>query len=95
MKMHKALRELDTTDGDTVIPDKYAIMEGAIKQYCKLKKKGRTHRSVLGRNSRDILDIEASIPLDATSNRKNYGNTHIKHVKEELIGKLLDKMNAM
>ena len=92
MKLYKALQELGIADGDTDIPDKYSVMEGAIKQYYKLKKKGRTHRSVLDRNSRDILEIEASVPVDANSNHKSYGNTHIK---EELIGKLLDEMNTM
>ena len=57
-----------------------------------MKKKGKTHRSVLDRNLKDILEIECSIPLDTDSIEKSNGNTHIK---EEIIGKVLLKMNVM
>ena len=94
MKLYKAVQELSTEGDDySSIPDKFSVMEGALKSYSKQKRKGKTHRSVLDRNAPDIMEIAASIPLDAAVNAPNHnGNTHIK---EEVIGKLLEKMNKI
>ena len=88
--MYRTFKELSESNMDA-ITNKYSIQESLIKVYSKLKKKGKTHRSVLGRNLNDILEIDQSIPLDAGSIAKSDGNTHIK---EEIIGKLVLKMNV-
>ena len=88
--------------GSKDIIDKYYIMEGAIKKYSKLMKKGKTHRSVLDRHNQDVREIKASVPVDANSNNRSDGNVDMSkvingntHIKEEIIRKLLDKMNSM
>ena len=92
MKMYKALKDLEVDSDNIIQSDRYSIMEGAIKKYCLMKKKGKTHRSVIDRNRADIMEIEQSIPLHPNAMSKNDGNTHIK---DEMIGKLIIKMNSM
>ena len=43
--------------------EKYSIMEGAIKIYTKLKRKGKTHRSVADKNVADVNEIANSIHM--------------------------------
>ena len=79
---------METADQGQVLPQhKYAIMEGAIKKYSKLKKKGKTHRSVFDRNMGDVHEIARSVPVNI-----GRGNDI---VKTEMIGQLLGKMCAM
>ena len=63
-------------------------MEQAIKEYSRIKKISKTHRSVLDRSRNDIIEIAQSIPL----HNDNKANTHIK---DEAISKLLNKMISM
>ena len=49
--------EAESDQGQFLPQHKYAIMEGAIKKYLKLKKKGKTHRCVFGRNTADVNEI--------------------------------------
>ena len=78
MKIYKALKDLEA-DKDIILSDRYSIMEGAMDKYCQMKKKGKTHRSVIDRNSADIREIEESIPLHPNSMNKSNGNTHISN----------------
>lgn len=72
-------------------PFQYVSHEPAIKTYCKLKKKGKTHRSVLDRHNQDVREIERSVPLDANHNAQSNGNVDMSmgngknHIKEEMI----------
>ena len=97
MKMYKAIDSIEVDNG--LIDDKHSIMEGAVKVYCKLKREGKTHRSVSDRNVRDVNDIERCIPLNININ----SNSDIDRddinkngtVKKELIKLVLDKMKSM
>ena len=95
--MYKALASL--TVDDNLVNDKYSIMEGAIKIYCKLKREGKTHRSVSDRNVGDVNDIERCIPLDTNTNTNSDNDKAVSnkngHAKKELIKLLLDKMTRM
>ena len=95
--MYKALASV--TVDDNLVNDKHSIMEGAIKIYCKLKREGKTHRSVSDRNVGDVNDIERCIPLDTNTNTNSDNDKAISnkngHVKKELIKLLLDKMTCM
>ena len=75
------------SQGQVLPQHKYAIMESAIKKYSKLKKKGKTHRSVFDRNMGDVHEIARSVPVNI-----GRGNDI---VKTEMIGQLLGKMCAM
>ena len=77
--------------------------------YAKLKRKGKSHRSVINRNAGDVRSIQRSFPLtDDTNGRSdvsmngidsgNNGEVRLnenKDVKKEIIGLLLDKMSSM
>ena len=91
MKLYLAFSELSEEE-HSAITDKYSVMEGAIKKYSRMKKKSKTHRSVMDMNGDDILEIERSIPLHRNRNYKSEKDTHIK---VEMIGKLVNKMNSM
>ena len=68
MKLYTAMESIEIDNG--LMSEKHAIMEEAIKKYLKLKKIGRTHRSVLDMNRQDINEIiAATFPL---------GECHIK-----------------
>ena len=91
MKLYLAFSEL-LEEEYSAITHKYSVMEGAIKKYSRMKKKSKTHRSVMDMNGDDILEIEQSIPLHRNRNYKSEKDTHIK---VEMIGKLVNKMNSM
>ena len=92
MKLYAALKDL-SPDGTVIdMPNKHSIMEGAMKMYSKLTKKGKTHRSVLDRNGSDLREIERAFPVANYTNKEDNENTHIKR---EMIGKLLDRMYSM
>ena len=97
MKMYKTLGSVAVDDN--LLNDKHSIMEGAIKIYCKLKREGKTHRSVSDRNVGDVNDIERSIPLDINTNTNSDNDKAVSnkngHLKKELIKLLLDKMTCM
>ena len=93
MKMFKALDTVEVSE--CLLKEKHSIMEGAVKKYCKLKREGKTHRSVSDRNVGDVTEIERSIPLyiNNTNQDSSVSNGN-DHVKEELIGLLLNKMTC-
>ena len=105
MKLYTVMEGIDNIDS-SLVSEKHSIMETAIKQYSKLKKIGKTHRSVLDKNQRDVHDIETSFPLrkispanttnriDCMTNRIN-DHKNLNHIKEETIGLLVNKMNKM
>ena len=107
MKLYVALQSL--ANSETIIPDKHSILEGTIQAYAKLKRKGKSHRSVIDRNAGDVRSIQRSFPLtDDTNGRSDVGMNGIdsgnngkvqlnenKNVKKEIIGSLLDKMSCM
>ena len=65
-------------------PSKYVIMETVMRKYSKLKKTGKTHRSVLDRNTEDINEIVQLVLLYLCDEKE--------YVKKEMVGKLLVKM---
>ena len=97
MKMYKAFESVEV---DTELAnEKYSIMEGAIKIYTKLKRKGKTHRSVADKNVADVNEIANSIPLNVNrltqSDENHTGPIGNGLVKSELIGVLLEKMTIL
>ena len=66
--------------------DTHWIMEGTIKLYLKLKKKGRTHRVVLQRSKGDVLGIEIVMSIERD------GALFETNAKLELINKLLKEL---
>ena len=94
MKMYRAF---DNVELDEKLADeKHSIMEGTIKQYTRLKRKGKTHRSVCDRNVADVNEIADSIPLNIHSKGNSDANSgDTGRVKSELIGLLLEKMTRM
>ena len=97
MKMYKALNDFELDE--KLKNEQHSIMEGAIKLYSKLKRQGKTHRSVCDRNVGDVNKISRSIPLDVNINDGNDHDRYIfngnERVKKEVIGLLLDKMTCM
>ena len=89
MKLYSVMCDImnDTTTNTALtsesssISNKYAIMEGAIKKYSRLKKKGKTHRSVLDRHLEDVNKIARSAPTHPV-NKKDC-------IKLEMIGRLI------
>ena len=67
-------------------------MEGAMKLYSKMKKKSKTHRSVLDMNLGDVCDIEN---IDRCNNYSNNKSDDRSLVKREIIGVLLKKMESL
>ena len=69
------------------------ILESTMKLYLKSKKKGKSHRSVIDTNRRDVTEIELTNTL-ATS-METHG-THVikKEVVSDLINLLVLKMNS-
>ena len=62
MKMYRAIQSLDVIDKEAVRC--YSVLEETMKLYRGLKKKGKSHRSVIDRNRSDVNDIEEEIPLN-------------------------------
>ena len=81
MKLYYALMSVEVDKN--FLKDKYAILEGSMTIYSKLKRKGKVHRSVLGRNKTDISEIER---LSSNGN---------EDAKKEVMDLLVNKMNNM
>ena len=90
--------------------EKHSILEGTMQAYTKLKRKGKSHRSVLDRNAGDVRSIQMSFPtsndtngridvnMNAGIDNRNNGTVQLKEtkdVKKEIIGLLLEKMTCM
>ena len=95
MKMYLALDSVKMDEN--LINEKFSIMEGAVKNYSKFKRIGKTHRSVCDRNVKDVDEIANSIPLNVEDHSSHIGTNQngSVNVKNELIGLLLDKMAVM
>ena len=94
MKMYRAFDNVELDE--KLVNEKHSIMEGTIKQYTRLKRKGKTHRSVCDRNVADVNEIADSIPLNIHSKGNSDANSgDTGRVKSELIGLLLEKMTRM
>ena len=91
MKMYSVIQSLEMDVKKAA--GTHAILESTIKLYLKLKKKGKSHRSVADRHHRDVTDIEMSNTL-ATS-METHG-THVikKEAESDLINFLVSKMNS-
>ena len=93
MKLYKAMDNVGSNHA--LDQSKYAILEDTMKLCEKLKRKGKSHRSVLDRNRGDVDWIESSIPRVPRVINTNDKSGNGTKVKEELIGFLLEKMNNM
>ena len=96
MKMYMVIHNMNlegiTMDGANELIDKHSVLESAMKLYLKLKKKGKTHRSVLDRNRSDVNEIENSSFSFSNTNGQS-GNKIV--VKKEMIDLLVQRMNVM
>ena len=94
MKMYKSFESVEL--GPELTNEKHSIMESAIKFYTKMKRTGKTHRSVCDRNVADVNEIARRIPLNINSRSKSDEN-HSDHgrIKSEIIGVLVNKMTIM
>ena len=90
MKLYQAVKDFRIESNVTL--NKHSILEGAMKMYLKLKKKGKSHRSVIDRNLRDVSEIENSIGVNNNIIHESAINVR---VKEETIGLLVKKMALM
>ena len=61
-------------------------MEETVSIYRKMKRVGKTHRSVMDRNKKDINEIENANPLTSRGD---------KQIKMELIDLIVNKTNSM
>ena len=43
--------------------DIHTVMEDTMQLYAKLKQQGKGHKSILGRNREDVIQIENAIPM--------------------------------
>ena len=91
MKLYKAMRTMEV-DGKTIV-DKHSIMESAMALYSKMKQLDKSHRCVLDRQTRDIHEIEKTVPLVNNGTVVLFGMN--KDVKNEMIGELVVSMNKM
>ena len=66
----------------------HSVLEGAMKEYSKMKRKCKTHRSVFDMNIQDLRMIENCCQTINQSNRK-------KDIKKEIICELLEKIEAL
>ena len=90
MKLYQVVKDVKIESNVTL--NKHSILEGAMKLYLKLKRKGKSHRSVIDRNLRDVSEIENSICVN--DNRIQQSNANAI-VKKEMIGLLVKKMTLM
>ena len=94
MKLYRAVNDVSFGENGTV--NKHNVLESSIKLYLKLKKKSKSHRSVIDKNQSDLSQIE----------KYNYDNvieTVVSKVNKndiktndqcELIGTILKKMSC-
>ena len=91
MKLYRAIDSVSF--GDDVNLNKHTILESTLKIYLKLKKKSKSHRSVLDQHKRDLSQLE-----DNDYNRVIEHVVHKTDIKiegqNELIGDLLRKMSC-
>ena len=94
MKMYRAFDSVELDE--KLANEKHSIMEGAIKTYTRLKRKGKSHRSVCDRSIADVNEIAGSIPLNINTKYKSVETpSDTARIKSELIGVLLNKMTVM
>ena len=94
MKMYRAFDSVELDE--KLANEKHSIMEGAIKIYTRLKRKGKSHRSVCDRNVADVNEIASSIPLNIHTKYKSVAPpSDTGRVKSELIEVLLKNMTVM
>ena len=90
MKLYTIIQSIDENKEMTV--NRHSVLEASIKLYLKLKKKGKTHRSVIDRNRSDVNEIENTHKIGdiniGVSNRSD-------NIKSEIVGLLVKKMNCM
>ena len=86
MKLYKVIQTIPMTE--ELSTNKHFLLEEAIKEYSKMKRKCKTHRSALDKNIQDIRMIEKSCQSINQSNNK-------RDIKKEVICELLKKMETL
>ena len=92
MKLYLAIEKLSVIADSTV--NRHSVMEDSMKLYLKLKKQGKSHRSVIDRNRRDVREIENSISINMNETDGLTSVSRKTVVKSELIGLLVKSMNC-
>ena len=94
MKLYAVIENMDVDN--SLMSDKYAIMENTIKKYSKFKKLGKTHRSVLDKNRRDVSEIAKTHPITSGTDATTvHSLKRSVCIKDELVGLIVDKMNKL
>ena len=91
MKLYKSIKNLTKQDNqeDKDKLKNYAINEQTMKLYLRLKKKGKTHRSVIDRHLKDVQAVEREEPLPNKPTNDKRDN------KDTIIKLLVQRMNSM
>ena len=72
------------------IVNKHSILEDTMKAYLKLKKIGKSHRSVIERQHSDVTSIQDLFPVDGCNRRQD-----MTDFKVSLVDTLVKRMNSM
>ena len=72
---------------EQIIIKNHSVLEETVSTYRKMKRVGKTHRSVFDMNKKDVNEIENANPLTSTPGDKR--------IKMELIDLIVNKMNCM
>ena len=87
---YKVMEDVNLND-DLLKGVKHSIMKDTMKLYSRMKKKSKTHRSVIDMNMVDIREIQNM------DQRRSLGSgvAEVTSVKKEMIGVLLKKMESI
>ena len=85
MKMYSIVQSL--SKDEQIIIKNHSVLEETVSTYRKMKRVGKTHRSVFDMNKKDVNEIENVNPLTSTPGDKR--------IKMELIDLIVNKMNCM
>ena len=87
---YKVMEDVNLND-DLLKGVKHSIMKDTMKLYSRMKKKSKTHRSVIDMNMADIREIQG---MDQGRSLGS-GVAEVTSVKKEMIGVLLKKMESI
>ena len=93
MKLYRVVK--DVSFGENGVVNKHNVLESTMKLYLKLKKKVKSHRSVIDNNQSDLnlITNDYNSVIDRLVSKVNKNNIKTEG-HNELIGVLLKKMNC-
>lgn len=96
MKLYLAVQSIEEMDDKQGLVNNHSIIEESIKMNLMLKKKGRSHRSVIGFNWKDVTEIINSVSIGNEEEGSDVTKQkYFVDIKSEVVNLLVGKMNTM